>query len=171
MEPTPDTPPERPAVPKKGKRQAHQQPSKMGGRQSRLANKGRGLLIEEGLRIYTQQLLPTSTSAHTTMVYEVKDLADFNQKLEEAGNNLVIVDFHATWCGPCKMIAPKIEEMSKDYTNVVFLKVDVDECEDIATQYDISAMPTFVFIKNKQKVEAFSGANADKLKELLLKFK
>ncbi|KAK7869276.1 hypothetical protein R5R35_000889 [Gryllus longicercus] len=105
------------------------------------------------------------------MVYEVKDLADFNQKLEEAGNNLVIVDFHATWCGPCKMIAPKIEEMSKDYTNVVFLKVDVDECEDIATQYDISAMPTFVFIKNKQKVEAFSGANADKLKELLLKLK
>lgn len=45
-----------------------------------------------------------------------------------------------------------LQELSAEYPDVVFLKVDVDECEDIATDYNISAMPTFVFIKNKQKV-------------------
>lgn len=105
------------------------------------------------------------------MVHEVKDMDDLQSKLEEAGSNLVMIDFHATWCGPCKVIAPKIDEFSKEFNNIVFLKVDVDECEDIATEYDISAMPTFVFIKNKQKIESFSGANADKLKQLLVKHK
>ena len=50
------------------------------------------------------------------------------------------------------MIAPKLEQMDKDMDNVVFLKVDVDEAEDVAQEYNISAMPTFVFLKNGQKV-------------------
>ena len=57
------------------------------------------------------------------MVYSVKDLADFNAQLEAAGGKLVVVDFFATWCGPCKMIAPHLEEMSKTDDSVVFLKV------------------------------------------------
>ena len=65
---------------------------------------------------------------------------------------LIVIDFFATWCGPCKMIAPKLEQMDKDMDNVVFLKVDVDEAEDVAQEYNISAMPTFVFLKNGQKV-------------------
>ncbi|KAM7351808.1 thioredoxin 2 [Cochliomyia hominivorax] len=98
------------------------------------------------------------------MVYAVKSKSDFDQQLENAGEKLVVVDFFATWCGPCKMIAPKLEELSKEYADkVVIIKVDVDECEDIAMEYNISSMPTFVFIKNKQKLEEFAGANADKL--------
>ena len=57
------------------------------------------------------------------------------------------------------------QELEKQMTNVVFLKIDVDENEDIAQEYDISAMPTFVFIKNGNKLDAFSGANFDKLKQ------
>ena len=49
----------------------------------------------------------------------------------------MVVDFHATWCGPCKMIAPHLEEMDKTMDDVVFLKVDVDECEDIAEEYKV----------------------------------
>ena len=58
-------------------------------------------------------------------------------QLEAAGGKLVVVDFHATWCGPCKMIAPHLEEMDKTMDDVVFLKVDVDECEDIAEEYKV----------------------------------
>jgi len=105
------------------------------------------------------------------MVHSVKDKADFDAKLQEAGNKLVVVDFFATWCGPCKMIAPKLQKMSEEMKEVVFLKVDVDENEEIATEYKVSAMPTFVFIKNKSKIDEFAGANEAKLKELISKHK
>ena len=86
------------------------------------------------------------------MAHQCSDLNDLNAQLEAAGGKLVVIDFFATWCGPCKMIAPKIVEMDAEMNNVVFLKVDVDEAEDAAQEYNIQAMPTFLFIKNKQKV-------------------
>ncbi|KOX71264.1 Thioredoxin-2 [Melipona quadrifasciata] len=94
---------------------------------------------------------------------------DLKSQLEKAGDNLVVIDFFATWCGPCKMIAPKLEELSKEMEKVVFLKVDVDECEDITSEYEITSMPTFVFIKNNKVT--FSGANYDKLKSTIEKNK
>ena len=68
----------------------------------------------------------------------------------------MVIDFYATWCGPCKMIAPQIEEMSNTMDNIVFLKVDVDEAEDVAQEYNITAMPTFLFIKNGSKVSCLA---------------
>ncbi|CAG5959817.1 unnamed protein product [Menidia menidia] len=67
------------------------------------------------------------------MVREVENLEDFNKILKEAGEKLVVVDFTATWCGPCKQIGPKFEDLSKqpENSNVVFLKVDVDEAEPL----------------------------------------
>ncbi|XP_069692817.1 thioredoxin-2 isoform X2 [Periplaneta americana] len=104
-------------------------------------------------------------------VHLVKDTNEFGTKLSEADSALIVVDFFAQWCGPCKLIAPKIEELATEYPDVIFLKVDVDECEDIAAEYEITAMPTFVFIKNKKKVDAFSGANADMVKQYITKYK
>lgn len=103
------------------------------------------------------------------MVHLVADKNDFDTKLDEAGDKLIVIDFFATWCGPCKIIAPYMEELSTKYENVVFLKVDVDENEEIASEYNVTCMPTFVFVKNKAKVNDFSGANKDKLKELVEK--
>jgi len=101
------------------------------------------------------------------MVYQVKDMVDFTAQLAKAGDKLVCVDFYATWCGPCKMIAPHLDEMDKTMEDVVFIKVDVDECEDIAAQYKITAMPTFIFIKANEKVADLTGANIDKLKAIV----
>ncbi|KAL7294172.1 hypothetical protein TKK_0012195 [Trichogramma kaykai] len=105
------------------------------------------------------------------MVHEVQTQEELKTKLTEAGDKLVVIDFYATWCGPCKMIAPKLEELSKETTDVVFLKVNVDNLEAVAEEYDIHSMPTFVFIKNSQLVEKFSGANIKKLIETVNKLK
>ncbi|KAM9827533.1 thioredoxin b [Neosynchiropus ocellatus] len=96
------------------------------------------------------------------IVIESKD--QFDSCLKDAGDKLVVVDFTATWCGPCKMIAPVFKDLSHSTPNVMFLKVDVDDVPEVTEAYDISAMPTFVFFKNKKEVHRFSGANVDNLK-------
>ncbi|KAL2713491.1 thioredoxin-2-like [Vespula squamosa] len=96
-------------------------------------------------------------------VEHVQSYADLEEKLEKAGSTLVVIDFYATWCGPCKAIGPKIEELAKETEDVIFLKVDVEECEDIVNKYKITNMPTFVFIKAGKTLETFSGANYDLL--------
>nr|ADD37926.1 Thioredoxin-2 [Lepeophtheirus salmonis]ADD38217.1 Thioredoxin-2 [Lepeophtheirus salmonis] len=101
------------------------------------------------------------------MVIEIKDLSSFNSQLAEAGTKLVVVDFFATWCGPCKVIAPQIEEWAKSMDDVVFIKVDVDEAEDVAQHYNITAMPTFMLFKETKKVADLMGANVTKLEELI----
>ncbi|XP_070785990.1 thioredoxin-like [Enoplosus armatus] len=103
------------------------------------------------------------------MVREVESLAEFKAILKEAGDKLVVVDFTATWCGPCKQIGPVFEKESlePENANVIFLKVDVDEAEDVSSECKISCMPTFHFYKNGAKVDEFSGANKATLLEKL----
>ncbi|XP_072232720.1 thioredoxin-like [Leuresthes tenuis] len=103
------------------------------------------------------------------MVREVESLDEFNSILKEAGDKLVVVDFTATWCGPCKQIGPKFVKLSEkpENKNVIFLKVDVDEAADVSSFCKINCMPTFHFYKNGLKVNEFSGANESKLEELL----
>jgi len=86
-------------------------------------------------------------------------------------NSLVVVDYYAQWCGPCKRIAPIIEEMSNTYSNVTFVKVDVDELEEIARAQSINAMPTFKLYKAGKQVDELVGASAEKLKQLIEKNK
>ena len=106
------------------------------------------------------------------MVTQVTSTSHFKEQLAAAGDALVVVDFFATWCGPCKAIAPAIEEMAKgEYSMCKFLKVDVDECEEIAMDNEISAMPTFKFFKGGKVVDELVGANPDKLKEIINKHK
>ncbi|CAK1549097.1 unnamed protein product [Leptosia nina] len=117
------------------------------------------------LTVYISQIF-------VTMAIHIKDSDDLKARLAEAGDKLVVIDFMATWCGPCKVIGPKLEEIANEMADsIVVVKIDVDECEDIATEYNINSMPTFVFVKNSKKLEEFSGANADKLRNTILKLK
>merc|ERR1712189_168618 len=102
------------------------------------------------------------------MVTIVETEEQFNTAI--AGDILVVVDFFATWWGPCKMIAPKLESMSKEMAGkVVFLKVDVDELEDLAAAQEVKAMPTFSFFKGGKKLESFAGANEQRIRETIEK--
>ena len=82
-------------------------------------------------------------------------------------NKLVVIDFTASWCGPCKMIAPLFKELSEEMGNAVFLKIDVDENPETAARYSVSAMPTFVFIKAGEVVDRLMGANPARLREMI----
>lgn len=69
----------------------------------------------------------------------------------------VLVDFWATWCGPCKMIAPIVEEVAGEVTNAKFTKVDVDANQALASKYQVSSIPTLMIFKNGAPVDTLVG--------------
>ncbi|HNX81454.1 MAG TPA: thioredoxin [Candidatus Omnitrophota bacterium] len=94
---------------------------------------------------------------------------NFNKEILEP-NTVALVDFWAPWCGPCKMIAPFIEEIAKEYAGkVTVAKVNVDESSQIASHYGIMSIPTVIFFKNgkimSQHVGAVSKADLKNLVE------
>ncbi|KAG8287998.1 Thioredoxin-like protein 1 [Homalodisca vitripennis] len=93
---------------------------------------------------------------------------EFQTKLSSS-KNVVVVKFSAAWCGPCKRIAPFFEQMATKYPQSVFLKVDINVCQETALAQGISSMPTFVFYKGGEKIDSITGSNTklleDKLKE------
>ncbi|CZR54575.1 uncharacterized protein PAC_04459 [Phialocephala subalpina] len=94
---------------------------------------------------------------------EIKSLSQFN-KLKQ--NSLLIIDFYATWCGPCKMISPVFEKLAKQHessTSITFAKCDVDKAKDVAQTCSIAAMPTFQFFKGGNKVDEVKGADVSQL--------
>jgi len=86
-------------------------------------------------------------------------------------NEVVVVDFWATWCGPCKKFKPTYEKISKEkkYEDVLFLAVNCDELEEIASQERITSFPTFKVFLRGEEAAKFSGASAEKLKSALEK--
>eukprot|EP01080_Neovahlkampfia_damariscottae_P006996 gene6996-11162_t len=84
---------------------------------------------------------------------------------------LIVVDFYADWCGPCKQVAPYFKQFSTQYKNVIFLKVNVDELQRTSQQAGIRAMPSFLFMKDGKKVHFVEGANLQELQKTIEKFK
>lgn len=77
---------------------------------------------------------------------------------EITSNGVVLVDFWATWCGPCKMMAPNVEEIATEYKGKVTVgKVDVDECQELATRFGIMSIPTLIVFKDGEKKEVLVG--------------
>jgi thioredoxin 1 len=95
-------------------------------------------------------------------------LLEFDIILKDTGIKPVVVDFHATWCGPCKMIAPMFESLERNYNSAItFIKVDVDEASDIAGKYEVTALPTFMVFWDKKPTKNVTGANPKVLERLV----
>ena len=101
------------------------------------------------------------------MTLEHLSKANFNEKTNSA-DQVVVVDFFATWCGPCKMLTPVLEKAADELANVPFYKVDIDEEMELANQYQIMTVPTLLFFKGGKLVFQNSGViNRKQLESML----
>jgi len=99
------------------------------------------------------------------MSVHIHNVQEFNNLL--SSNKLVIVKFSASWCAPCRVIAPFVDDLAKKNKDICFISVDIDECEYIADKYAVQAMPTFISIVNGIQLSSFSGAMKAKLEEMI----
>lgn len=91
------------------------------------------------------------------MIFEIDTNSQFNLLLQE--NQRCVIKFGAQWCGPCQRFAPQFEELSEEHQDIAFIVVDVDECPEIANKYNITRLPSLVFVKNGKVQEKHQGIN------------
>ena len=101
------------------------------------------------------------------MVEYLADKKAFDDAIAASTDKLLVIDFTATWCPPCKMIAPKFEEMAGENTDVTFKKIDVDANSEAAQAAGIQCMPTFKFYKGGAEITdaKVEGASEAKIRE------
>ena len=85
-------------------------------------------------------------------------LTDDNFQSTVKDNDLVLIDFWAPWCGPCKALAPVLEELAAEHSNVVIAKMNTDENPNTASQHGIMSIPTMMIFKNGELVDRLVGA-------------
>ncbi|KAG5059364.1 hypothetical protein AAZX31_01G039200 [Glycine max] len=110
-------------------------------------------------------------SSHSSLVLTFHSTAKWKAHFDASKetNKLMVIDFTATWCGPCKYMDPIIKEFAAKYTDVEFIKIDVDELMEVAEAFQVQAMPTFILIKKGKVVEKVVGAKKEELQKLIEK--
>ena len=88
------------------------------------------------------------------MLKHINSVAEFD---EEIKGGTVLVDFFATWCGPCKMLSPVLEEVAKENEELKVLKIDVDEVGPLAARFGIQAIPTLILFRDGERVAVKMG--------------
>ncbi|RAL47353.1 unnamed protein product [Cuscuta campestris] len=105
---------------------------------------------------------PIAEEGQVIGIHTLQQWTDIFEKYKDC-NKLVVVDFTASWCGPCRFMAPILADYAKKMPHVIFIKVDVDELPDVTQVYEVKAMPTFVFLKGGKVVHTVVGAKKDEL--------
>uniref|UniRef100_A0A6U0KDA1 Thioredoxin domain-containing protein n=1 Tax=Minutocellus polymorphus TaxID=265543 RepID=A0A6U0KDA1_9STRA len=113
-----------------------------------------------------------ASSALSMRVVDIDSPDAFDKTIESAGGALVVVDYSTTWCGPCKVIAPKFDELSDQYADAVFLKVIGDASPDasqLMKREGVRSVPSFHYFVGGEKVEVVNGANAEAIEAAIKK--
>lgn len=115
------------------------------------------------------QLATTTHMADQVALRQLQTRQELQQVLKEAGSQLVVVNFFAPWCGPCRKMTPEFERLSREakFAEMCFFCVDTVENVETAEYYNINVLPTFILYRNGLKVERFTGADPAKLEAFL----
>ncbi|KAK0124185.1 hypothetical protein ONS95_009167 [Cadophora gregata] len=105
-------------------------------------------------------------STEPDKVHHVASNAEYDSLMATPGK-LVVVEFSAEWCGPCRAMAPRFAAASNQYSQALFIHVDIDKLSDLPDSKAIRSVPTFKFYKNGAFITDFVGASAEKLKSTI----
>ncbi len=100
--------------------------------------------------------LKNSEGEEKVEIVEIKSMEQFEQEVKKE-EGIVLIDFYATWCMPCKAMSPILEEIAKEYEEVKVVKVDVDKNEELAIQHNVMSIPTILIMKNGEVIKTFVG--------------
>ena len=90
---------------------------------------------------------------------------DFNAFI--TSNKLVVVDFFATWCGPCRALSPYIDELATNHHNILFAKANIEETPVIANELDVKSLPCIIIFENGKEIHRVVGFNKPKLQAII----
>lgn len=114
----------------------------------------------------------SSETQKSSLIYKINSTKEFQDLMNQVGENLVIIDLYADWCGPCKILSPVLEQLAQEYKNkVIFYKLNVDELPDIAASFRVTGIPHVVFLKENKLVYYLTGVQPkEKYLEIIKKF-
>lgn len=112
---------------------------------------------------------PAQTNGEVIGIHKASEL-ETRLTASSRSNQLVILYFTATWCGPCRFMAPLYANLAAKYRKVLFLKIDIDEVRDVAAQWNISSVPSFFFTKNGKEIDKVVGADKSSLESKIAKY-
>ncbi|GMH19305.1 hypothetical protein Nepgr_021146 [Nepenthes gracilis] len=111
----------------------------------------------------------SSTEPSSVISFHSSNRWELHYSTIKDSNQLMVIDFAASWCGPCKLMEPAIQSMASKFSDVEFAKIDVDELPDVAREFEVQAMPTFVLVKRGKEVDRVLGARKDELETKIVK--
>ncbi|XP_010511031.1 PREDICTED: thioredoxin H7-like [Camelina sativa] len=102
----------------------------------------------------------SSVGTKSAMIVEIESRRQWRSLFDsmKGSNKLLVIDFTAAWCGPCKAMEPRVKEIASKYSDVVFARVDVDKLMDVAETYKAITLPAFVLVKRGEEIDRVVGA-------------